>query len=57
MKVGDLVEAMGSRDLMIRLGIIVKQLPDMKIGLKAYEVMREDGTIEIYSSAALRVRA
>ena len=54
MKVGDIVKAMGTRDLMVRLGIIVRQLKDLPIGLQVYEVMREDGTIETYTSAALR---
>ena len=53
MKVGDLVEAMGARDLIIRLGIIVKKLEPVFFDMQVFEIMREDGTLETYTSAAL----
>ena len=55
MKVGDLVRVldtpMGSPLL---LGVIIKQLPDMEIGLSVYHVMRSDGLVGQWTSAALR---
>lgn len=55
MKVGDLVEAMYWEDLKISVGIILSELPPMELGLQVFEVLRGNGKIDIYSSAALTV--
>ena len=56
MKVGDLVKvleiAMGTP---IQLGVITKQLPPLEIGLDVFEVMTNDGKINTYTSASLRI--
>ena len=56
MKVGDLVKvleiAMGSP---IQLGVIIKQLPPMEIGLGVFEVLTSDGKINTYTSASIRI--
>ena len=54
MKVGDIVKAMGTKDLRVQNGIILSQLPDMELGLQVFEVMTCDGVVQIYTSAALR---
>ena len=57
MKVGDLVKAMSVRQgSKIQLGVITKQLPALEIGLEVFEVMTSDGKVDIYTSAALRIK-
>ena len=54
-EIGDLVEAMRARDLIVRLGIIVKKKE--KVGpfeMDMFEVLLSDGVVENYTSAALR---
>tara|TARA_B100000700_G_C14802554_1_gene741297 strand:+ start:672 stop:857 length:186 start_codon:yes stop_codon:yes gene_type:complete len=58
-KVGDLVEAMRAKDLLIQRGIILSHL-NVHVDVKEkwtdiYEVMTTDGIITTYTSAALRV--
>ena len=56
MKAGDLVEAMRAKDMLIRRGIIIKQVkPAHTHILDVFEVMTSDGEIMTYSTAALRV--
>ena len=56
MKAGDLVEAMRAKDMLIRRGIIIKQVkPAHTQFLDVFEVMTSDGEIMTYSTAALRV--
>tara|TARA_A100001011_G_C14256473_1_gene820308 strand:- start:973 stop:1146 length:174 start_codon:yes stop_codon:yes gene_type:complete len=55
MGIGNIVEAMHARDLKIRLGIIIKKLPPLELGLEVFEVLTNDGKIDTYTSAALRV--
>ena len=57
MKVGDLVEAMRAKDLLIRRGIIITKIksPTPDNWLEAFEVMTSDGEIMTYTSTSLRV--
>ncbi len=56
MKAGDLVEAMRAKDMLIRRGIIIKQVKTAHTQfLDVFEVMTSDGEIMTYSTAALRV--
>ena len=54
MKVGDVVKAMRAHDLIVRLGIIVRNLDSGPFGMDKFEVMVCDGRLETYTSAALR---
>ena len=54
MNVGDLVEVMGARDLINRIGLVVRILAGGPFGMQVFEIMREDGTLETYTSAAIR---
>ena len=57
MKVGDLVEAMRPKDLLIQRGIILSQIkkPTPDNWLSIYEVMTTDGRIDKYTSSSLRI--
>lgn len=55
MNVGDIVRILDSPiGSPILLGIIIKQLGYMEIGLQVYHVMRSDGFVGQWTSAALR---
>ncbi len=57
MKVGDLVEAIKAKDMLIRRGIIIKRIKPIQFAdwLKVFEVMSSDGQVDTYTSAALRI--
>ena len=57
MKIGDLVEALRAKDMLIRRGIILKRIkpPTPDNWLETFEVMTSDGQIDTYTSTALRV--
>ena len=57
MKIGDIVEAMRAKDLLIQRGIIVAKIkpPTPDNWLEIFEVMTSDGKVMTYTSAALRV--
>ncbi len=57
MNVGDLVEALRAKDMLIRRGIIIKRIkgPTQDNWLEVFKVMSSDGQVDTYTSAALRV--
>ena len=56
MKVGDLVEAMRAKDMLIRRGIVLKRIkpPTPDNWFEVFKVMTSDGEIMTYTTAALR---
>ena len=54
MRVGDIVKARRADDLVMRLGIIVRDLSPGPFDMDMFEVMACDGRVENYTSAALR---
>ena len=55
MKKGDLVRFMSSYNLRVSIGIILRILEvDGPFGMTVYEIMKRDGTVMTYTSAAVR---
>ena len=55
MNQGDLVWAFSTKDAYIRIGIIIKKILYNNNILDVYQVLTEDGTLDVYTTAALRV--
>lgn len=55
MKVGDLVRTMGTvQGSKLCSGIIIRLFENPQAGFQVYEVMLENGTVDIFTSAAIR---